>query len=77
VPAVVREIGGGELMRPHRLDAAITERPHHIWIRPLRPPLGSSLSGRQICDVAQRVFIGIGAFERAGKQLAAEIRPRI
>jgi hypothetical protein len=77
MPAVVREIGGGELMRPHRLDAAIMERPHHIWIRPLRPPLRSSLSGRHIRDVAQWVFIGVRAFERAGKQLAAEIRPRI
>ena len=77
MPAVVREIGGGELVRPHRLDAAIMERPHHIWIRPLRPPLGSSLSGRQICDMAQWVFSRVGAFERAGKQLAAEIRPRI
>jgi hypothetical protein len=64
-------------MRPHRLDASIMERPHHIWIRPLRPPLESPFSGRQIGDVEQRVFIGIGAFERAGKQLAAEIRPRI
>jgi hypothetical protein len=77
MPAEVREIGGSELMRPHRFDAAIMERPHDISIRPLRPWLQSSLSWREIRDVAQRVFVWVGAFERAGKQLAAEIRPRI
>ena len=37
VASGVREVGGGDLMRPRRLDAAINKRLHHIWIGPLRP----------------------------------------
>jgi hypothetical protein len=43
----------------------------------LWPRLGPSLARRQIRDVPQRVFIRIGALNRAGEQLAAEIRSRI
>ena len=75
--AVVREVRGRELMRPRCLDAAIKERPHHIWIGPPRPGLWSSLARRQIRDMAHRVFVRIGALDRASKQLAAEIRPLI
>ena len=75
--AVVREIGGRELMRPQRLDTAINERPHHIWVGPLRPRLGPALTWWQVCDVAQRLLVWIGAVDRAGEQRAAEIRPRI
>ena len=75
--AVVRKIRRRELMRPRRLDAAINKRPHHIWVGPPRPGLRASLPRRQIRDMAHRVFVRIGAFDRASKQLAAEIRPPI
>jgi hypothetical protein len=75
--AIVREIGGCELMGPQRLDTAINERPHHIWVGPPRPGLGPALTCRKVRDVAQRMFVWIRAIDRAGEQRAAEIRPRI
>jgi hypothetical protein len=75
--SVAREIGGRELMRPQCLDAAINERPHHIWVGPWWPRLRPALTRGQVCDVPQGLFVGIGAFDRAGQQRAAEIRPRI
>ena len=75
--AVVGEIGGLELMRPRRGDAAIIERPHHIRIGPVRPCLRSCLPRWQVRDVAQRLLVRIGALDRAGEQLAAEIRHRL
>jgi hypothetical protein len=77
VPSVVCEIGGRELMRPQRLNTAINERPHHIWVRPLRPRLRPALACGQVCDVPQGLLVRIRAFDRTGKQCAAEFRPRI
>jgi hypothetical protein len=74
VPSVAREVGSGNLVRPRGFDTAINERPHHIWVGPLRPGLRASLLCGQIGDVAQWLFVGISTFHRAGKQFAAEIR---
>ncbi|HEY5842470.1 MAG TPA: hypothetical protein VIU87_13570, partial [Mycobacterium sp.] len=40
------------------------------------PSLCRGPSRRQIGDVAQRMFVGGGALDRASEQLAAEIRHR-
>ena len=37
VTAVVGEVGGRDLMRPRRVDTALGEAPHHIWVGPVRP----------------------------------------
>jgi hypothetical protein len=76
VTAVVGQIRGRELMRPQPLDTPIKERPHHIWVGPLRPRPGSALTRRQVRDMAQRLFVWIRAVDHAGEELAAEIRPR-
>jgi hypothetical protein len=77
VTAVVGEIGGRELMRPQGLDAAIMERPHHIWVGPSWPSLGAPLTRRKVRDVAQRLLVWIRAVDHTGEQGTAEIRPRI
>jgi len=77
VTTAVREIGGRELMRPQRLDTAINERSHHIWVSPLWPRLGPALTWRQVCYVPQRLLVWIRAVDCASEQRAAEIRPRI
>ena len=74
--AAVSEVGRLDLMRPRRGDTPIIERPHHIRVGPVRPRLRAGLPGRQIRDMAQRILVRIGAFDRAGEQLAAEIRHR-
>jgi len=77
VASRVHEVGGGELMRPRRLDAAINKRLHHIWIGPLRPVHSASAARGEIGDMPQWVVpTGTGAVDRARKQLAAEIKLR-
>ncbi|BBY94274.1 hypothetical protein MGALJ_39430 [Mycobacterium gallinarum] len=76
--AGVREVGSGELMRPRRLDTAINERLHHIWVGPLRPAVVIALSWGQIGDMTQRIVPAgsgpsNGTVDRASEQLAAEI----
>ena len=77
VAAVVGEIGRLELVRPRRGDSAIMERAHHIRVGPVRPRLRPCLPRRQVGDMAQRILLRIGAIDRAGEQLAAEIRHRL
>ena len=72
--ANVRQLGGGPLMRPRRVHAALGERGDDRRTCPVRPVDGVPRRGRQIGDVTQGLFTGCDAGKCGPEQLTAEIR---
>ena len=74
VAAVVREIGRLDLMRPRRGDAAIMNARTTSGSAQCGQACGRPCRGGRSATWRSGCLVGVGALDRAGEQLAAEIR---